>query len=173
MRQGIQASAARRLATSLPGQNFPSTRSQVFLESVPANVLKIDHVLCDHHERVIRRARNFQLAGNIFESVRLDKASRAETLALVVSPYNRSLRRCRPAEHELPSARLKLPVCQSADKHSSGDSRTTTDARERNEWREGCASVVHPFAVASLTLTSLATLKKGLRGDRERKASYV
>jgi hypothetical protein len=57
MRQGIQASAARRLATSLPGQNFPSTRSQVFLESVPANVLKIDHVLCDHHERVIRRAR--------------------------------------------------------------------------------------------------------------------
>jgi hypothetical protein len=57
MRQGIQASAARRLATSLPGLNFPSTRSQVFLESrlVPANVLKIDHVLCDHHERVIRR----------------------------------------------------------------------------------------------------------------------
>jgi hypothetical protein len=24
----------------------------------PANVLKIDHVLCDHHERVIRRAQN-------------------------------------------------------------------------------------------------------------------
>jgi hypothetical protein len=26
------------------------------LFQVPANVLKIDHVLCDHHERVIRRA---------------------------------------------------------------------------------------------------------------------
>ena len=55
MRQGIQASAARRLATSLPGQNFPPAQL-LSLESVPANVLKIDHVLCDHHERVIRRA---------------------------------------------------------------------------------------------------------------------
>src|SRR6266446_872991 len=40
MPQGIQASTARRLATSLPGQNFPSTCSQVFLESVPANHTK-------------------------------------------------------------------------------------------------------------------------------------
>jgi hypothetical protein len=33
MHSGIQASAARRLAVLLVGHNFPSTRSQVFLES--------------------------------------------------------------------------------------------------------------------------------------------
>jgi hypothetical protein len=33
-------------------KSWSSPRLQFF---VPANVLKIDHVLCDHHERVIRR----------------------------------------------------------------------------------------------------------------------
>ena len=60
-------------------------RPYKFQEGSPANVLKIDHVLCDHHERVIRRAvRRFCLtnlgdenrfmahAGAAFETSRSD-----------------------------------------------------------------------------------------------------
>ncbi len=50
------------------------------------------------------------LARDSYISVRCDKASRAETWALVVSPSNRHLRRYRRADLQLPSGRLKLPV---------------------------------------------------------------
>jgi hypothetical protein len=33
----------------------PLQAHHAYLERLTANVLKIDHVLCDHHERVIRR----------------------------------------------------------------------------------------------------------------------
>jgi hypothetical protein len=47
---GFDASSALRANPTVDRPKAP------FLFQVPANVLKIDHVLCDHHERVIRRA---------------------------------------------------------------------------------------------------------------------
>jgi hypothetical protein len=131
---------------------------------------------------------DFQLAEGIRESVRSDKASRAGIWALVVSPENRYLRICRRADLQLPSGRLKLPVCQSADKCSSGDSRTTTNARERNEQREGCARVTQNFLLSPNGILARAFSKhdfvtcaargrcnsnyKGPKRDRERKAFF-
>jgi len=86
-----------------------------------------------------------KLAGVIFEYVRSDKMSRAETWLWWSRLQTRSLRWHRPAEHELPSARLNLPVLQCELKRLSGDSRTTIDARERNERQEGCASARQNF----------------------------
>ena len=88
---------------------------------------------------------DFKLAENCFPSSRSDKMSRAETRLWWSRLQTRSLRWHRPAEHELPSARLNLPVLQCELKRLSGDSRTTIDARERNERQEGCASVSQNF----------------------------
>lgn len=105
---------------------------------------------------------DFQLAEGISESVRSDKASRAGIWALAVSPENRCLRICRPADLQLPSGRLKLPVLQSGDKRLSGDSRTANNAREQNKRREGCARVSQNFAVSPNGIRAKPALKHDL-----------
>lgn len=105
---------------------------------------------------------DFQLAEGISESVRSDKASRAGIWALAVSPKNRCLRICRPADLQLPSGRLKLPVLQSGDKRLSGDSRTANNAREQNKRREGCARVSQNFAVSPNGIRAKPALKHDL-----------
>ena len=105
---------------------------------------------------------DFQLAENCFPSLRWNKAMGAETRGLVVCLETRTLRYCRPADLQLPSGRLKLPVCHSADTRSSGDSRTTNDARERIERREGCARVRHNFQAVSNSHLAGAGFKSSL-----------
>jgi len=111
---------------------------------------------------IAEKSFDFQLAENCFPSLRCDKAMGAETRGLVVCLETRTLRYCRPADLQLPSGRLKLPVCQSADKRSSGDSRTTNDARERIERREGCARVRHNFQAVSNSHLAGAGFKSSL-----------
>ena len=59
------------------------------------------------------------LARVSFPYVRCDKALGAKNWALLVSPSNRSLRKCRHAEHEPATARLKIPFPQSWVSHVS------------------------------------------------------
>ena len=63
---------------------------------------------------------DFNLAEVICESVRADKVLGVGIEALVVSPSTGSSHWHRRAEHELATARLKLPVSQSGLKFSSG-----------------------------------------------------
>jgi hypothetical protein len=94
----------RAFCISLGRANFPPSRSRVFLESV---------------RPTLANSFRFQLAEKICKSVRADKVLGVGIEALVVSPSTGSSHWCRHAEHELATARLKLPVSQSGLKFSS------------------------------------------------------
>jgi hypothetical protein len=177
-----------RLLVRLPLPVAASTAQIESLDWLPANVLKIDHVLCDHHERVIRRARNFQLAGNIFESVRCDKAMGAKENPFCWSyGQTRPFSYCRRADLELASGRLKLARVSKWTQTLIRLLRTSKDARWRIERREACARATQNFPMSPNSSLACFDLKhdlETLRGsaprtpkskagkrDRERKAS--
>ncbi len=103
------------------------------------------------------------LAGNILSSVRSDKAWRAETMALAVSPKNRSLCSCRPADLQLPSGRLKLAcIPKWIIKVLVRLLRTANDARWRNKQQEGCARVPHTFRASPNRSFAFDPLNRGI-----------
>lgn len=87
---------------------------------------------------------DFNSAEGIFESVRADKALGAGTQALVVSPATGHPCKCRHAEHEPATARLKIPFPQSGVSHVAPRLlRTTNDARWRKRETDAVAGVFY------------------------------
>lgn len=123
-------------------------------------------------------------------SRRSDKAWGVGIWALLVSPSNRSVHLCCPAEHEPATARLKIPFPQSWVSHvSPRRNRTSKDARKRTRETGAAASFQRtfdspkkplPFCCTREALESKHDLvtchvqhqQQMRRGDRERKASF-
>jgi hypothetical protein len=134
---------------------------------------------------------DFNLAEVICESVCADKVLGVGIGALVVSPSTGSSHWRRHAEHELATARLKLPVSQSGLKFSSGpyvppkthdgDSRIGKLAPEfkslsTSHLAEADTKPSLPLADSVMLRGSAPRTPKSkstARGNRERKASYV
>ena len=132
---------------------------------------------------------DFNWLRECFESVRSDKASRAEKNTFWRSyVQTRSLRCCRRADLQLASGRLKLAcIPKWIIKVLVRLLRTANDARWRNKQQEACASVSHifqaspnrSFALEPLNrevVTLRCTRQRQEKSEREtgkRKASYA